>query len=312
FGGKNPFTAEVWFVNKVSPLNIDWRVSSMRILDPDYQSMIPLTAAGRYGLKVADAERFLVKLVGTLTSFTANDLTDHFYGALTSKTKTIILSFMNANRIGVNGVSAQLDPLSNYIKQPMAEFWEDWGFDLAGFFITDIDIDKDTPDGQKILEAMTQRSAQNIAGYTWQQGQSFDVARNALTGGGDMGIMGAVMMTGGLAGSGAMGQMMMQQPGNQNLQGQPQASKPKEVFCSNCAKKYPSTSKFCPHCGDAYNPCPACGADNPEKSARCVMCGSALTPAGSQGASGNACGRCGCIVDFNVKFCPNCGNKVNS
>ena len=24
FGGKNPFFAEVWFVNKVVPLNIDW------------------------------------------------------------------------------------------------------------------------------------------------------------------------------------------------------------------------------------------------------------------------------------------------
>ena len=26
FGGKNPFTAEVWFVNKLQPYNIDWSI----------------------------------------------------------------------------------------------------------------------------------------------------------------------------------------------------------------------------------------------------------------------------------------------
>ena len=41
FGGKNPFFAEVWFVNKVVPLNIDWSTSSMMHHDPDYKAMVP-------------------------------------------------------------------------------------------------------------------------------------------------------------------------------------------------------------------------------------------------------------------------------
>jgi len=35
FGGKNPFTAEVWFVNKAAPLTIDWKTTPMRFMDPD-------------------------------------------------------------------------------------------------------------------------------------------------------------------------------------------------------------------------------------------------------------------------------------
>ena len=85
FGGKNPFTAEVWFVNKTAPLVIDWQTTPMRFMDPDYNQMIPLTAKGRYGLKVAQAERFLIKLVGTHQSFTAAQLTDHFLGPLLQK-----------------------------------------------------------------------------------------------------------------------------------------------------------------------------------------------------------------------------------
>lgn len=168
FGGRNPFFAEVWFVNRTVPLNIDWETTTMRFMDPDYGQMIPLSAKGRYGLKVADAERFLIKLVGTMRSFTAHELTEHFKGAMIAKTNSSIMAFMNANRIGINQISAYLDDLSNFIRQPMAEFWSDYGFNLEGFYITSIDLDTSTPEGRKISEALSDRSAQAIAGYTWQ------------------------------------------------------------------------------------------------------------------------------------------------
>ena len=65
FGGKNPFTAEVWFVNKVQSFSIDWNVNGMPIHDPDYNTQLPLVAVGRYGLKVNDSETFLIKTVDT-------------------------------------------------------------------------------------------------------------------------------------------------------------------------------------------------------------------------------------------------------
>src|SRR5574344_1843408 len=46
FGGKNPFTAEVWFVNKLQPYNIDWSIDRMDIHDADYNTGIPLVADG--------------------------------------------------------------------------------------------------------------------------------------------------------------------------------------------------------------------------------------------------------------------------
>jgi len=61
FGGKNPFTAEVWFVNKTTPYNIDWETDSMSIHDTDYNTQLPLVSKGRYGLKITDAEKFLIK-----------------------------------------------------------------------------------------------------------------------------------------------------------------------------------------------------------------------------------------------------------
>ena len=318
FGGRNPFFAEVWFVNKTAPLNIDWVTTTMRILDPDYGQMLPLSAKGRYGLKVTDAERFLVKLVGTMQSFTAAELTDHFKGEMISKTNSSIIAFMNANRIGINQIAAYLDDLSKFIKQPMSEFWEAYGLSLEGFYITEVDLDRSTEEGRKISEAMSDRSAQAIAGYTWQQKQTFAVADNMSSNNSSMGILGVAMMTGAFAGGNGIGGAMMQPPAGGQYQfggmngmngaGAPaQSHVRKEVFCSNCSKKFPANSAFCPYCGNKYNPCPACGADNSPRAVRCVTCGTRLT---AECSFGDACSKCHTPVQSGIKFCPNCGNKL--
>jgi membrane protease subunit (stomatin/prohibitin family) len=310
FGGNNPFTAEVWFVNKLLPLNLDWATDNMRFHDPDYQTMVPLMAKGRYGLKVQDAERFLVKLVGTASRFTAEMLTDHFSGALVSRTKSLLLQAMQSERIGVKSIGAYLDRFSVALTNGMAPFWEDYGLSLIALYVTSIDIDDRTPDGQHILEAMARQSAQAIAGYTWQQSQSFEVAKEALSNSGQNGLLGALMLTG-LTGN--MGQGLLQPqptaagspPGPPPVAAAPQV---REIFCSNCSRKFTSDSKFCPHCGDAYLPCTACGTDNRDGAVRCVSCGCTLQGAAPPSAGLN-CSRCRGPLKPGSIFCPHCGQR---
>lgn len=318
FGGKNPFTAEVWFVNKAAPLTIDWKTTSMRIMDADYGQMLPIVAKGRYGVKVQDTEKFLVKLVGTITEFSSSQLTDHFMGPLVAKTNSAIVSYMTANRVGVMQISAYLDQLSNYLSDPLKQFWDEYGFELTGFYVTSVDLDTSTPDGKKIADAMSDRSAQNIAGYTWQQKQSFGTVNNAVQNSkGGIGMMGAAMMMGGgLGGNAGLGSAMMAPTGTGNFaQGQAGSTPMNQksvVFCSRCGKSFPATNKFCPHCGDPYNPCPVCGRDNDINAKRCAVCGATLQAQGGAAAatSGNSCSRCGASVPAGTKFCPNCGNRI--
>lgn len=322
FGKKNPFTAEVWFVNKAAPLTIDWKTTTMRFMDPDYGQMIPLIAQGRYGLKIRDAEKFLVKLVGTLNSFDSDQLTDHFMGPLVAKTNSCLNTFMTQNRIGIMTIAGHLDELSTFLSEPLKAFWDEYGIDLTGYYITSVDLDTSTPDGKKISDAMSDRSAQNIAGYTWQQKQSFGTVNNAVQNSrGGIGMIGAAMMMGGgMGGNAAMGSAMMSPTGTGNFAGnmggmsggvRPMAQQ-NTVFCSRCGKSFPSTNKFCPHCGDPYNPCPVCGRDNDMNAKRCAVCGASLQGQNALNniMSGNACTRCGSNVPSGTKFCPNCGNRM--
>ncbi len=349
FGGKNPFTAEVWFVNKTTPFNLDWYTSNMSIHDVDYNTQLPLIAQGRYGLRITDAEKFLIKIVGTKSTFTEEDLTDQFFGEFTTKTKSTILQFMLKHRVGYKSISAYLDQLSEYLKGTMLGFWENLGLEMIQFYITDIDIDTTTENGQKIADAIAKQSEMSITGHTWQQEQMFGVANNVVDGmtnsstGGLLGGLMAINMMGGMNGGSGVGNSMMtsgyngpsfsgaEQTAQSGQQAAPTAVK--MVYCSNCAKRFPSTSQFCPHCGDRYNPCPNCGTDNDENARRCISCGSVLAGGNNSAtcpnchapiqsgsafcgncgkqisAGGDTCGRCGTPLPPNVKFCPKCGMK---
>jgi membrane protease subunit (stomatin/prohibitin family) len=313
FGGKNPFTAEVWFVNKLQPYNIEWKIDKMDTHDADYNTNIPLVAMGMYGLKITDAERFLIKIVGTKTSFDQNDLTEQFFGEFSTKTKSTLMQFMLQNHIGLKQISAHLDSISDHLRERMLPFWEYIGFELTKFYITSIEVDNSTEQGRRIMDAISRQSAQAIGGYTWQQSQAFEVAKDAVDdmsknkgGGGLLGAIVASNMMGGLGGGMLQPQYTQPTfgPGAAGAQGvnQPAATPPRDVYCSNCSKKFASNLNFCPHCGDEYCPCPKCGTDNDKSAKRCVSCGQAL--------ANNLCSNCNSPISPGSSFCSNCGKTV--
>ena len=330
FGGKNPFTAEVWFVNKACRMSNDWATTPMRYMDPTYQSMIPLTAKGRVGFTVSDAEKFLVKLVGTFNEFNSAQMLKQCQGLFDTNIKSKLSMHMGQANLGILNISQSLAGLTELIKYDLDEFWSDYGIKIVDFYITSIDVDESTAEGRKIAQALTDRSTQNIAGYTWQQKQAFGTVNNVF-GKGDLGSMGALMMMGLVGGGsgfgGGMGTGMMQPTdtrylgtvsGNQNPvppanQNAGQNTGPvRQIFCDKCGKKFPITSRFCPFCGDSYNACPICGADNDQNAKRCVRCGSPMrnNTQAEDFSETPRCARCGQEVPPNVKFCPNCGKRV--
>ena len=348
FGGKNPFTAEVWFVNKIQTFSIDWAISKMSIHDPDYNTHLPLVAGGKYGLKVIDSEKFLINVVGTKTEYTQDHLSEQFFGEFSTKTKSQIAQYVIKHRVGYKVLSAYLDELSEYLKSALNQFWDKLGLQLLQFNITTIEIDVSTVEGQRVAEAISKQSAMSITGHTWQQEKMFEMGNNAIGGigsgsGGLIGGLMAVNMMGGMGGNTGVGNGMMTPQYNQpthggsqpNFQGGQQGLQQpvREVYCSNCSKKFPNSQKFCPHCGNLYNPCPKCGTDNQQNAKRCVSCSLILAGVdgggntcpncnaqlaigapfcgncGNKVSSGNSCNRCGTTLGSNIKFCPKCGNK---
>lgn len=336
FGGKSPFTAEVWYVNRATNLDVRWGTPDpIQLQDPKYQIMVPVRAFGQYGIKIVDPKKFLLKLVGTLPGFDVGTLSDYFKGVFTTKIKSGIANAIIKNGQSVLEISTQLEVLSDLLKTALAPEMDEYGVGLAQFNIHSINVPEDDPAVVTLKSALARRTEMGLLGTNYQQQRSFDVLETAAGNEGSAGgVMGAGMGMGmGMAMGGPMGGAFAQiTPQMQPTLNQSQTTCPKcntanspgmkfcggcgndlsvtqggaanstTLTCDKCGTTVPKGAKFCPNCADPINACPSCGEDNPDGAQRCRKCGQAMPI---------NCGKCNAVVPPNSKFCPECGTKTS-
>ncbi|MDR1243024.1 MAG: SPFH domain-containing protein [Deltaproteobacteria bacterium] len=329
FGGRSPFTAEVWYINKLYTLDIKWGTASpIQIQDPKYGILTPVRAFGLFGVRIDDSRKFLVKLVGTMSSFDKDSLIRYFRGVYVAKAKDSISSYLVHKKISIVEINAYLDELSEYIKERVKPVLAGYGIELINFYVNDVNVPEDDPAVVQLKSALAKRAEMNIIGYDYRQERSFDTLEGAATNTGSAasGLLGAGMGLGmgvGIGGAvggqfGGMGQILTtaSSPGvpcpkcgsvvpqasrfcpacGRAVSNEQENDLPK---CDKCGAPIPKGAKFCPECGDMYNPCPKCGSDLHADDTRCRHCGFALP---------QKCPSCGeSVKDGDARFCPNCG-----
>ena len=97
FGGQSPFTAEVWFVNKVHSLEIKWGTPTpIPLFDPFLMVDVKVRCFGQFGIKIDNSRMFLERMVGTLPVFTSDRLTAYFKGEYLKQCSSIIGKYFTA------------------------------------------------------------------------------------------------------------------------------------------------------------------------------------------------------------------------
>lgn len=227
FGGKSPFSAEVWYVNRITNLDVRWGTpDAIQLQDPRYQVMVPVRAFGQYGIRIADAKRFLLKLVGTVSDFTVDTLNEYFRGVFITSIKTQIANAIVKQGQSVLEISTQLEALSTMLRQALTIEMENYGVTLTQFNIHSINVPEDDPAVRTLKEALAKRAEMGIVGYTYQQERSYDVMQTAAGNEGSAGtLMGAGMGVGmGLAMGPTMGQAYGQMASQVQIPSAAQAS----------------------------------------------------------------------------------------
>lgn len=190
FGGKSPFSAEVWFVNKAVNLDVKWGTSDpILVEDPRYAIMVPVRAFGQYGIRIEDARKFLLKLVGTLPAFDVHTLSEYFRGAFTTRIKTDIANAIVNGKFSILDIATQLDALSSATKTALADEMADYGVALTQFNIQSINVPDTDPSVQKLKTALARKAEMEIVGYSYQQERSFDVLQSAARNEGNAGSL---------------------------------------------------------------------------------------------------------------------------
>lgn len=270
YGGRSPYTAEVWYINKVQNLDVKWGTPSpVQIQDPKYGVFVPVRSNGVFGIRVADSWKFLTKLVGTAPAFDKVAVSNYFRGLYISQVKDIISSYFTQKQISVVEINAYVSELSRHMRDRIAPVMLDYGVDLVSFYVNDISVPEDDAAVKQLKDALAKRAEMDIIGYSYQQGRSFDVleelAKNpgsstsALLGvGASLGVGSAV---------GSMFNNLIEQVKTQNLTDS-------SIQCSSCGKAISRESKYCPECGKLLTlQCPKCGTAIQKTSKFCPGCG---------------------------------------
>ncbi|SDF39300.1 Membrane protease subunit, stomatin/prohibitin family, contains C-terminal Zn-ribbon domain [Fontibacillus panacisegetis] len=337
FGGDSPFAAEVWYVNKISALDIKWGTASpIQLQDPKYNIIVPVRAYGQFGIQIEDSRKFLLKLVGTLPVFDQERLAEYFRGLIRMNINSMLTSYLVHKKISVLEINAFIPEMSKHFEQLIAPEFEEYGIKILNLYIHNVNLPEDDQSVKRLREALARKAEMDIIGYNYQQERTFDTLEGAAKneGSAQAGTMGAGLgfaMAYGMGGTFASEMSQFSKVMNTNgttqslictncqhenpaasifcsrcggsLAEPPKVTPPtaKLVACNSCGSPLQPGSKFCANCGDKYHSCPKCGADNAEDSQVCVVCKEALP---------RQCPKCGQQVMGDTKFCGNCGEDL--
>ena len=272
FGGKTPFSAEVYFINTTVKLDINWGTTDpIQLIDPKYYVKLRIRAFGQMGLRILDVTTLFKELIGGMQKADIvkfDKIKDYYRGILVIKVKSAIADTIIGDGISALEISTKLDSLSEHVKEQVSSEFEKYGFSIANFFIQSINFPDE--DFEKINKILEDKAAFEIMGDgRYATKRSFDVYEGAANN--QNGVAGAFVAGGMGIGAG----MNMASSMNQTI-GNPVANEGTKK-CLSCGVLIPSNSKFCPECGS-------------NNSDITCQCGNKLKPG--------------------TKFCPECGKKV--
>ncbi|MCB0539379.1 MAG: SPFH domain-containing protein [Bacteroidetes bacterium] len=230
FGGKTPFAAEVWYINKTIKRDLKWGTKTpMKLRDPLYGFIIPVRAYGEYGIQINDARSFMTQIVGTLHTADIQTIQQHFTSLIITKVTDTISKYIVQQKVSVVDIPAHVDDISKTCKNRISEEFEKYGILITNFYAESINYPEDHPQVEQINQSQADALSRKLEGYTYQQERSFDVMDSAAQNEGNSGnLMGAGMGLGmGFGIGGAMGNQMGNMGSQLNTgQNQPQATPP--------------------------------------------------------------------------------------
>ena len=270
-GFKQPFTADVFFINTKQFTNQKWGTTNpITMRDKDFGS-IRIRSYGSFAFKVDEPTTFLKELFGTNSSFTSESIATYLKSILISGISDTIAE----SKISALDLACNLMEFTKMAKEQVKEQFETLGLKLTNLVIENISFP------EQVEKAIDTRSSMGVLRnemdtyIKYKSAEAIgDVAKNQGVAG-----MGTQLGTGM-----AIGEMVKNSLNSATKSKEEPAEKPakeeKFKFCPECGSKNPLNAKFCVECGKKLNAdksvCPSCGEKVDEKAKFCTKCGAKL------------------------------------
>lgn len=298
YGNSTPFTAEIYFVNLNSKLDLYWGTSDpLQLIDPKYFVKLRIRAFGQLTLKLEDHILFFKEIIGSMKKddiVRYDKIVDYFRGTIVAHIKTILAKKIIDEKISALEIATEMQNIANDVKKKLTEELNLYGFELINFHIQSINFPDE--DFEQINQILKDKARFEIMGDNRYKAQrSFDIYEKAASN--SNGVAGAFA-------AGGIGLGASMEIANSLHQHVSPLTDNSLKICPSCHGNVSKTSKFCNHCGENLvqtKICPQCHEENEEDANFCSSCGTKLA---------NLLCECGNELDSSAKFCDNCGKKI--
>lgn len=181
-GGKNMFTAEVYFVNRRDFLDMKWGTPEpISLRDPDL-GLARLRAFGNYSMAVSDPQLFVTKIVGTQGMYQTSQIQNYLRGIVISK----LTDVLGESKKGLFDLPAMFDEISAAVRAKVTDDFKLLGIAIKQFFVESISPTEETQQAIDKRAAMGAVGAKSFIEY--QTGMAIGgVGAGAAQGGGGAG-----------------------------------------------------------------------------------------------------------------------------
>ncbi len=166
-GGVNVFHCEVYFINMVTQMGIRWGTDSkVRLFDPASGLHVEIGASGNYNMRVTDAKKLILKLVGTTDGLLQSDIsgegksygTGMFKALIINKVKANLARIIKEENLNILEIDAYLDVISSKLMIDINETLDEYGLTMPEFYVTSIVTPDDDPNFVKLKQQFADKT----------------------------------------------------------------------------------------------------------------------------------------------------------
>ncbi|MDL2232445.1 SPFH domain-containing protein [Ruminococcaceae bacterium OttesenSCG-928-L11] len=339
YGGTSPNTAEIWFVNKASIMEIPWGTPTPLAMEVN-KFGAPLTlnfrCNGVVSVKVVDSKTIFTELAGQGRQFTVERFKDSIKSILTSRLRKAIGTMMNDGQRDYKDLQNNITDLEEPIRASVADEILRYGVNVEGcyvrgFSVVDDDALKrynqyedrqirDNLDLQKeslkidvdakrklVMDVNLEKARLEALGVDYETQRHYDVMQAAAENKSNPAVRTPIGVGMGMSVGSAL---------SQQVTSDVRKVAEKKEKCPSCGASFKKGAKFCPECGYLVaRVCHSCKHTDEGSGKFCPECGKKYIFCKSCGSDNPddaaSCVKCGKPLSAET-VCPGCSVKIES
>ena len=156
------FHSEVYFINMATQMGVKWGTDSkVRLFDPTSGLHVELGASGEFNIRVVNARKLLLRVVGTTANLRQEDLLGGGRGFFRAMVMTQVKSYLAAaireKGISVLEIDERLMELSEALREKINPRLAEYGLEMAEFFVSRVVTPDDDPNFRRMKEQFAEQ-----------------------------------------------------------------------------------------------------------------------------------------------------------